>query len=150
MQLYFHEMGPADAPPMVILHGLFGSADNWLTVARPLSAHYVPDPATRQFLLKNLYRRDDDGPRFGWRLNLPVIARDIERVGEALPPGRRPDLPTLFVKGAESDYLRSDDWPAIQAIFPRAQLTTIANAGHWVQAQQPADFVARLLAFAAG
>ena len=36
----FHENASADAPLLVILHGLFGSSANWSSVARELSASY--------------------------------------------------------------------------------------------------------------
>lgn len=40
MKLHFRDLGPksgTDELPVVILHGLFGSGDNWLTFARTLS-----------------------------------------------------------------------------------------------------------------
>jgi pimeloyl-ACP methyl ester carboxylesterase len=41
MQLHFKELGSAhvDAMPLVMLHGLFGSSDNWLGVAPKLAQH---------------------------------------------------------------------------------------------------------------
>jgi esterase len=36
MQLYFKEPGQASGPPLILLHGLFGSSDNWLGVAPKL------------------------------------------------------------------------------------------------------------------
>jgi pimeloyl-ACP methyl ester carboxylesterase len=41
MQLYFKELGSAHAgaTPLVMLHGLFGSSDNWLGVAPKLAQH---------------------------------------------------------------------------------------------------------------
>jgi esterase len=33
MQLYFKELGQANGLPLIMLHGLFGSSDNWLNVA---------------------------------------------------------------------------------------------------------------------
>jgi pimeloyl-ACP methyl ester carboxylesterase len=44
MKLFFREYG--EGPPVIILHGLFGSSDNWLTQAKMLANHYkviVPD-----------------------------------------------------------------------------------------------------------
>jgi pimeloyl-ACP methyl ester carboxylesterase len=44
MKLYFRETGQGF--PLIILHGLYGSSDNWLTIARELSANFrviVPD-----------------------------------------------------------------------------------------------------------
>lgn len=38
MKLFFREYG--DGPPIVILHGLFGSSDNWLTQAKLFSSAY--------------------------------------------------------------------------------------------------------------
>jgi esterase len=45
MKLFYREYGDR-GQPMIILHGLFGSADNWMTQAKMLSAEYrvyVPD-----------------------------------------------------------------------------------------------------------
>lgn len=44
MKLFFRKYG--DGPPLIILHGLFGSSDNWATIARSLENDftvYLPD-----------------------------------------------------------------------------------------------------------
>jgi pimeloyl-ACP methyl ester carboxylesterase len=44
MKLFFRKYG--DGPPLIILHGLYGSSDNWITIARNLSNSftvYLPD-----------------------------------------------------------------------------------------------------------
>jgi len=44
MRLFYRKYG--NGPPLVILHGLFGSSDNWVTIARKISASftvYLPD-----------------------------------------------------------------------------------------------------------
>jgi esterase len=38
MKLFFRELGQGE--PIIILHGLFGSSDNWLTQAKLLAAHF--------------------------------------------------------------------------------------------------------------
>jgi len=38
MQLFYRELGQGQ--PLVVLHGLFGSCDNWLTVSKPLAEHF--------------------------------------------------------------------------------------------------------------
>ncbi len=38
MNLFYREYGKGE--PLIILHGLFGSADNWMTQAKMLSEHY--------------------------------------------------------------------------------------------------------------
>ncbi|OFY46829.1 MAG: hypothetical protein A2Z69_03575 [Bacteroidetes bacterium RBG_13_44_24] len=40
-------------PPLIILHGLYGSSDNWMTVARKISRHftvYLPDKGYSQII----------------------------------------------------------------------------------------------------
>src|ERR1035437_3289246 len=44
MKLFYRKYG--NGPPLVILHGLYGSSDNWLTIAKSLSDNftvYLPD-----------------------------------------------------------------------------------------------------------
>lgn len=38
MKLYFREQGKGW--PMIIVHGLYGSSDNWLTIAKQLESHF--------------------------------------------------------------------------------------------------------------
>ena len=101
----------------------------------------------RQFLLKNLYRNGESA--FDWRINLPVIEREIHGIGEELAHIRTVTEPTLFIRGSESGYIADDDIPGIKRIFPNAQIDTIEGAGHWVQAEKPAEFVNLLLTFIA-
>jgi len=44
VKLFCHTLG--SGPPLVILHGLFGISDNWMTIGKALSQHYrviIPD-----------------------------------------------------------------------------------------------------------
>jgi pimeloyl-ACP methyl ester carboxylesterase len=38
MRLYYRELGKGE--PLVILHGLYGSSDNWMSIGRELSSKY--------------------------------------------------------------------------------------------------------------
>ncbi|MBO0930490.1 alpha/beta fold hydrolase [Fibrella aquatilis] len=255
MKLYFREVGDPANQPLIILHGLFGSSDNWLTISKSIAAlgyrvimvdqrnhgqsprsddhsypamaadlhelilnlglqqpvlvghsmggktvmqyamtypttfsklvvvdiapkfypvhhadilrglsaidlsglktrneaddvlkDYEPIPTVRQFLLKNLYRdtNADGSVAFNWRLNLPVITREIHGIGDELTDMQPVPQPTLFIRGERSPYILDSDWPGILRLFPHAKLVTIAEAGHWVQAEKPAEFVAAL------
>jgi esterase len=106
---------------------------------------YEPILAVRQFLLKNLYRKDDG--TFDWRFNLPVLTRDMAKVGAPVTADMPVEATTLFIRGEKSNYILDEDWADILKIFPNAKLETIANAGHWVQAEQPKAFAEHLLAF---
>lgn len=113
--------------------------------ADALLSKYEPSLGVRQFLLKNLYRNEEGV--FAWRLNLPVLDRDIEIIGDELQDTQVIEKPTLFIRGAESRYIKDTDIPGILSLFPNAQIDTIEEASHWVQAEQPEAFVASLKGF---
>lgn len=114
--------------------------------ADEIFSEYEPDWAVRQFLLKNLYRNTETG-QFDWRINLPVLTRDIGEVGSELMNTKIIDKPTLFIRGAESSYITNEDEKTIHQLFSNAQIETIAGAGHWVQADKPAEFVELVVRF---
>lgn len=116
----------------------------------------IGDVGTRQFLLKSLERLDAGG--FRWRLNLAALAAAApalrQSVADALAAAgvvARPavGLPTLALRGARSRYLRDEDLPAMAGWFPRLEVATIADAGHWLHVDQPAAVAARVATFLA-
>lgn len=113
--------------------------------ADEILSSYEPNLSVRQFLLKNLYRNDDG--QFDWRLNLPVISKNIALVGNSVPALRTISEPTLFMRGQKSNYVLDEDMPDIKKLFPNVVFDTIEGAGHWVQAEQPESFLKSLMAF---
>ena len=57
--------------------------------------------------------------------------------------------PTLFLAGGRSDYVGAEHRPLIAQLFPAATYAVIEEAGHWVHAERPAEFLAELRAFLA-
>jgi esterase len=222
-----------EGPPLIILHGLFGSLDNWRTLSRKFGRYYrvfavdlrnhgssphsddfsyplmaqdlnsfmdglslssacllghsmggkvamefavsnpnrveklvvvdiapkeympqhdkialrkaIPDHSVRQFLLKNLVR--NDAGVFAWRINLEGIARNYGEIIKSLHQNNCFGKPALFLKGENSNYIQQEDLPLITRFFPQARLVTVPNAGHWVQADAPAQFLTIVLSF---
>ncbi|QMU27039.1 alpha/beta fold hydrolase [Adhaeribacter radiodurans] len=99
---------------------------------------YIPEADTRLFLLKNLYRKEDN--TFGWRMNLASIEQNIEEIGREITAEVPFTKPTLFIKGGNSRYIQEKDYPAIQRLFPQSQIVAVENAGHWVHAEAPEKF----------
>jgi esterase len=104
--------------------------------AETILGQHIDDWGTRQFLLKNLSRLPEGG--FEWKMNLPVIHRDYANILANLRFTYPFEGPCLFIRGAQSRYVLDEDFLTIQAHFPHAILQTVANAGHWVHADQPA------------
>ncbi len=100
-------------------------------------AKAIPDPALRGFLLNNLRLSHADVPT--WRIDLAAIKAALPMLtGWADPqPLVAYDGPSLFLRGAHSAYVPPDAIGEIQRRFPRAMIETVANAGHWLHAEQP-------------
>ncbi|MDJ1479311.1 alpha/beta fold hydrolase [Cytophagaceae bacterium YF14B1] len=109
------------------------------TQADEVLAHSIPEMDVRQFLLKNLYRKDEGG--FGWRFNLNILNQEIENVGEGLPEHFYSERPFLFIRGGLSHYIKDGDMDLILKHFPNAHLETVAGAGHWVHAEKPEELL---------
>ncbi len=112
--------------------------------ADDILAQYVPELGIRQFLLKSL-GRDSDG--FVWKINLPVITKNIEEVGKALEEGNLYDGPTLFLAGENSDYIQQSDLAEMGEFFPNYEVEFISGAGHWLHAEQPELVIEEVLKF---
>ena len=99
---------------------------------------FVSDFGTRQFLLKNLYWKDNG--QLALRMNLEALKENVSEVGEALPSHLKFDKDTLFLRGDRSEYITLSDEDLIKRHFPKTKLITIKNAGHWLHAENPNDF----------
>ena len=99
---------------------------------------YIKEPGVRQFLLKNVYWKEKG--KLAYRFNLQSLTDNNSEVGEALPSFTSFEGATLFLKGENSMYILKEDEGLIEAHFPNSEIVTIANAGHWLHAENPTDF----------
>ncbi len=106
----------------------------------------LPEAPMRNFLLQNLV--NDDGS-YRWRINLDAISDNVGVLTgfPALTEVQPNHLPTCFIYGGLSPYLQPKHQPNIKTLFPNAELKCVANAGHWLHAEKPHDFLASLTAF---
>ncbi|MCX2837232.1 alpha/beta fold hydrolase [Salinimicrobium sp. MT39] len=131
-----------------ILEGLKAVDDATLNSrgdADEVLAKHVPEKAVRMFLLKNLYWKQKE--RLGLRLNLEVLTKEIEELGQSLPNDYTFTKPTLFIKGERSNYITSEDEGLIKKHFPNATLSVISRAGHWVHAENKKEFYEQVMKF---
>ncbi len=107
-------------------------------------AEHVEDAGVRQFLLKNLYKKDG---QYAWRMNLDVLSQDYEGFSAAPSSDKQYTGPTLFIKGENSSYMQDEHRSAIVKLFPNARAHIIHNAGHLPHAEVPEVFTRVLLRF---
>src|SRR5690606_34758258 len=96
------DIGPKGYPPHhdVILEGLCAIDLDKISSrgeAEETLKKYINSFGIRQFLLKNLYWVEP-GKKLGWRINLPVLKREISQVLSKLPDNIV-EFPTLFING---------------------------------------------------
>ncbi|XP_044143015.1 protein ABHD11 isoform X2 [Bufo gargarizans] len=195
--------GKSPGPPLVLLHGLFGSKSNFQSIARALvrridrkvltldarnhgsSPHcdtitypamsddvrhllrqlnisscvlighsmggktamtlaLSEEASVRQFLLTNLVQENG---HFKWRVNLDAISNHLQDLLDFPEFHTSYPGPTLFLGGAHSPYISSENYPEIERLFPCANIEYIEGAGHWVHAEQPHDFLNAICSF---
>ncbi|WP_130736916.1 alpha/beta fold hydrolase [Flavobacterium sp. J27] len=106
---------------------------------------HITDFGTRQFLLKNLHWVEQG--QLGFRFNLKSLTKNIEEIGKELPAGLTFEKETLFLRGAQSNYIEDQDFETINILFPKNEIVTISNAGHWLHAENPKDFYNAVMNF---
>ena len=106
---------------------------------------FIPDFGTRQFLMKNLYWVEPG--QLAFRFNLAVFNHKMDEIGVPLPDNLVFDKPTLFIRGGNSNYILDSDFENIKKHFPIAIIETIPNAGHWLHAENPAEFYKKVTSF---
>ncbi|XP_047389250.1 protein ABHD11 isoform X1 [Sciurus carolinensis] len=102
------------------------------------------DMDVRQFLLTNLVEVDG---RFQWRVNLDALAEHLDKIMNFPPQQESYSGPALFLLGGNSQYVCPSHHPEIRRLFPGARIQTVPNAGHWVHADCPQDFMAAIQGF---
>ena len=101
----------------------------------------IPAPSIRQFLLTNLVLDPADSSKYVWKINLKGVENSIDHIFSFKVETGEFKNPTLFVYGGKTDHVSERDFEPIRALFPRVKFECIADAGHWVHADQPHKFI---------
>jgi pimeloyl-ACP methyl ester carboxylesterase len=135
-----------------IILGLMENLDLTAVHSRKEIDHYLAeklkDSTLRQFLIKNIHRTKEN--HFEWKINVPVLKKALISISSGMNSDwfddRLPILqyPVTFIRGLRSDYITNDDIPMIKGIYPDARIIDIADAGHWLHAEQPEKFIEAL------
>ena len=100
------------------------------------------EPGVDDFLLQSLDMKEKR-----WRLNLDVLAAEMDKIIGFPDVAGRFEGETLFLSGAASDYVRAEHRDRMKALFPKAKFARIPGAGHWLHAERPREFAAAVTTF---
>jgi len=99
----------------------------------------------KSIFLKNI--KQNANKTYSWKLNISAIKNSLPNILDGLDENTIINIPCLFVKGANSNYILEKDAELIYKIFPQAKLETISNASHWIHVDQPYFLITTLLNF---
>ncbi len=108
-------------------------------------AKYVESEPIRFLLSKSVYRVGKT--EFAFRFNFPTLKKCYPSITKALPQHFQYDGEVLFLKGEFSNYILGSDVDLIEEHFPNAEVIALANAGHWLHAENPKEFYAYSIDF---
>ncbi|KAF9158897.1 hypothetical protein DFQ27_007681 [Actinomortierella ambigua] len=116
--------------------------------ADKMMAQVIDDIGVRQFLLTNL-KRDPETGEYSFRIPLATLGQSLKNLGcfEFETTEHRFDGKTLFIKGNRSDYISDNSREAIRQFFPHSRIEGL-DAGHWVHAEKPEEFLKLVIQFA--
>ncbi len=102
----------------------------------------VPDTALQAFFTQSL-----DVAQKRWKLNLDLLASEMPGILGFPEIDAQFTGPTLFLSGADSDYVLPAHRPAIRTLFPTARFARIPGTTHYLHAEKPRDYEATVRAF---
>lgn len=114
--------------------------------AEAIMNNYLSDFGTKQFLLKNIYWKDEANTEMAWRFNLKTITEEYDNIGVAVP-NFVSSTKALIINGEKSNYINEQDKLDFEKRFTHVQFETILNAGHWVHAEKPKEFFEAVMEF---
>lgn len=107
-------------------------------------ADMLESQSLRSYLLQNLVSVDG---QWQWRMNLQALSNGINQIMDFPATSAEFDKPTLFIGGERSDYLADEYANDVLNYFPMAEFVTVAEAGHWLYAEQPQQFIQEVKKF---
>mmetsp|Transcript_27339 Transcript_27339/g.53237 ORF Transcript_27339/g.53237 Transcript_27339/m.53237 type:complete len:367 (+) Transcript_27339:41-1141(+) len=110
----------------------------------------IEDPILRRFALTNLIPTSNRPgySKWRWRINVQSIKNFLPSIrdfdigqgsGDLAGLGVRFGGDVFFVSGRRSKYISTRHLPTIANLFPRYNMMTIKNAGHWVHSEDPVE-----------
>jgi len=101
----------------------------------------IEDRRLRMFLLTNLTgaKDDTDDKKLSWKVNIQSIRDSVDQL-QSFPEfetGTTYDKPALFAFGSKSPLSTAKNEEGIRSLFPEATVIEVAEAGHWLQDDEP-------------
>lgn len=109
------------------------------------------DDDTKRAIIGNIKY---DGKAFSWRLDIDAIFNNFDKLTGGFDVDdfieKKIEVPTLFIKALDSEFLPSSDYKAAKYIFPNSEIVEIANCTHRIHFENASKLAEILNLFLAG
>ena len=125
--MHFHDEGNPDGPALVLIHGGFGSLQNWEGWVENLSGDYRPIR----------YEGNQEAQILMFRQGLYMV----QQIGpqDLLPRLTELNMPSLVMQGRQDMLVPMRVAGAFRDNFPNAELVVIEDAGHMPMMEKPKE-----------
>ncbi len=104
----------------------------------------LSNASLRSYLLQNLVLNEG---QWQWRINLSALVKGMKVIKGFPATSAEFAKPALFMRGELSNYINDENETDLLNYFPLAEIVTLPEAGHWLYAEQPEQFIAAVKQF---
>ena len=106
------------------------------------------DDDTKRAIIGNI---NFDGKTFSWHLDINAIFNNFDKLTGGFDVDdfidRKIEVPTLFIKAMDSEFLPKSDYKAAKYIFPNSEIVEIPDCTHRIHLEKPAVLAETLLKY---
>ena len=104
------------------------------------------DNETKRVIIGNILY---DGKAFSWYIDIDAVLNNFDKLtgGFELDDfiDTKINVPAMFVKALDSDFLPKSDYKTVKYIFPNSEIVEIPNCTHRLHLEKPKDLANKIL-----
>ena len=98
------------------------------------------DDDTKRAIIGNIKY---DGKAFSWYMDIDAIFNNFDKLTGGFNVDdfidKKIEVPTLFIRAQDSDFLPKSDYKATKYIFPNSEIVEVANCTHRIHLEKPIE-----------
>lgn len=101
----------------------------------------INDANLVQFIMTN-FVFDKNLNNYKWRVNIQALVKCFKQLSNfPVKSGQNFNGDSLFIKGSNSSYISLRNYESIYDLFPKSEIVSIEDCGHWVHSEKPKEFL---------
>ena len=96
------------------------------------------DDDTKRAIIGNIKY---DGKAFSWQIDIDAIFNNFDKLTSGFDVDdfidTKINVPTLFIKAMDSEFLPKSDYKAVKYIFPNSEIVEVADCTHRIHFEKP-------------